>query len=162
MTPKPRLSRLRFIRVSSHFFNLELGLVGFVSAFLVLLINFVGTGYIAWHAALIRLSLSIGYHLFLPKLTERLSRLGRSLLGRQFWANLVPNTLFNLIQYPIFVELGLPRPFWSVFPFWLIAVITFTQIVKHGRNGYEPGILDIAHGLWQDASRPFRRANGKA
>ena len=163
MRPKPQLSTRRVIRFSSHYFNLELALVGLVSAALVIVINVWGTGYIAWDAALIRLFLSIIFHAFLPKITEKLARLGHSFLGRQFWANLVPNTLFDLIQYPLFVWLGVPRPFWSVFPFWIISLITFTQIVKHGRNGYEPGVLDIAHGLWQDISKPFRRnGNRKA
>jgi len=155
VAPRSQLSRRRIIKASSSFFNLEIGLIGFVSASLLLLINVWGTGYIAWHAAFIRLGLSIGYHLFVTKMAEHLTRFSRSHLGQLFWANLFPNTVYNAIQYPIFVALGVPRPFWSVFPFWCISLITFTQIVKYARKGYEPGVLDIAIGLWYDLARLF-------
>ncbi len=145
-----RLSDTRFIRFSSRVVNLEIGLVGFVSALLILPINWWGTGVVAWPAATLRLVLSLSYHLFLTKIAERLACLGSSHLGRLFWADLVPNTLFNLVQYPLFVLLGTPRPFWSLFPFWLFSMVMFSQIVKYGERGFEPGILDIVKGLAED------------
>lgn len=152
-----KMSERRIIRFSHAWFNPELALVGLVSAGLVLLINWWGTDYFAWHAALVRLALGVAFNAFMPKIAENVARLVRTPLGRQFFANIVPNTLINFLQYPIFVSLGVPRPFWSVFPFWLISVITFTQIVKHSHKGYEPGVLDIAHGLWEDMTSVFRR-----
>lgn len=151
------LSQRRLIRHSSPFVNLELGLVGFVSASLVFLINFIGTGYIAWHASLVRLVVGVLYHLFIPKLAEYTHMLGKSSLARQFWGNFLPNTLIFGLQLPVFFALGIPRPWLSIWPFWLTSLVTFTQIVKCAQRGYEPGVWDIVCGLLDDCRRLCRR-----
>ena len=51
-------TRHKLIKAYSAFFNLEIGLAGFIAALLVVLINWWGTGYIAWHAALVKLATS--------------------------------------------------------------------------------------------------------
>ncbi len=152
------LSQRRFLKVSSPYVNLELGLASLISASLVFLINYWGTGYIAWHASLIRLAISLAYHLFLPKLAEYASGLGKSWFGRQFWGNLLPNTIVFAVQIPLFVWLGLPRPLASVWPFWLVSLVTFTQVIKFSRRGYEAGVFDITGGLWEDCRRLCRRS----
>ncbi len=140
----------RLVRVYSSLFNLEIGLAGFIGAFLVLVINWAGTGYIAWHAALFKLAVSTGFNLVFPKVCEHVTRRVHGWWRRQLWANIVPNTAASLVLLSAYLLLGIPRPLLSVWPFWLIAMVNFTQIVKYSKDGYEPGFFDIVHGLWED------------
>ncbi len=152
-----KLSKYRLIRFSSPYFNIETGLAGFAMAFAVLLINWVGTGIWVWGAAVFRLVFSLVLNLLFPKLGEHLARRGTSPFRRQVLGNLVPTTLGAAIQILVFLWMGIPRPFMSVLPFWLVALVTFTQIVKYAAQGYEPGVLDIVHGLWNDLKKMLKK-----
>ncbi len=146
-------SSRKLLRQATPLVNLEIGLVGLLSGLLILLINWWGTGYVAWHAALVRVGVSTLFHLLVPKWAEAAARAARTPLRAQLWGNLVPNTVANAVQFPLFLWLGIPRPWLSVWPFWLVGSITFTQVVKLSRRGYEPGVLDILHWLREELRR---------
>ena len=150
-------SHRKLVRVYSPLFNLETGLAGLVSSALVLLINWWGTGILVWGAAFVRLVISLSYNALLPKIGEHLTHVGNGKLSRQFWGNFVPNTVAMGIHVPIFFALDVPRPWLSILPFWFLSLITFTQVVKYSKNGYEPGVLDILHGLWEDVMKLFKK-----
>ncbi len=155
------LSKRRLLQFESRFFNVEIGIAGACSSFIVLFINWWGTGYVAWHAAAIRFVLSVAYNLFFPKIGEHLTRKASTTFWKHVWGNFIPNTVAATTYYLLYLWIGVPRPFWSAFPFWLLSLITFTQIVKHARKGYEPGVLDIVLGLWDDVKKPFATRRAK-